>query len=338
MTNEIIYDRLSRPLRDLRISVMDRCNFRCSYCMPKEIFGKDYVFMKENELLTFEEIFRVAKQVASLGVNKLRITGGEPLLRKNVDLLVKDLYTIDGITDIALTTNGVLLPKFATALKAAGLDRVNVSLDALNPLVFQEMSGRNTTAETVLKGIEAAQEAGLGVKVNMVVKRGVNEEEVVPLARYCKDHNIPLRFIEFMDVGQTNGWNYSKVVSKKELYKQVETIAPLEAVEENYFGEVASRYRYQDSLAEVGFISSVTETFCGTCTRARISADGKLFTCLFSESGTDFKTDLRTGISDKALKAKLTSVWEQRSDRYSELRTEESSKLRKKIEMSYIGG
>lgn len=336
--NEIIYDRLSRPLRDLRISIMDRCNFRCSYCMPKEIFGKDYVFMKEDELLTFAEIVRVAKHFASIGVNKLRITGGEPLLRKNVDQLIKELYTIDGITDIALTTNGVLLPKLAPALKAAGLDRINVSLDALDPRVFQEMSGRSTKPEAVLKGIDAALDAGLGVKVNMVVKRGVNEQEVVPLARFCKEHDIPLRFIEFMDVGQTNGWNYSKVVSKKELHELVETIAPLEQLEENYLGEVASRFRYQDSMTEVGFISSVTETFCGTCTRARISADGKLYTCLFAETGTDFKTDLRTGMSEEALREKIKNVWEKRSDRYSELRTEESSKQRKKIEMSYIGG
>ncbi|WP_078392348.1 GTP 3',8-cyclase MoaA [Shouchella patagoniensis] len=338
MTNQEVHDRLSRPLRDLRISIMDRCNFRCSYCMPKEVFGKNYVFMKEDELLSFEEIIRTADQFARLGVNKLRITGGEPLLRKNVSELIEQLHQINGIDDVALTTNGVMLPKLAESLKVAGLKRVNVSLDALDTTVFQEMSGRNTTAEVVLHGIESALKAGLGVKVNMVVKRGMNEQEVIPMARRCKELGITLRFIEFMDVGQTNGWDYSKVVSKKELHNLVSEIAPLEALEESYFGEVASRYKYKDSTVEVGFISSVTETFCGTCTRARLSADGKIFTCLFSETGTDLKADLRSGISDDKLREKIENVWSSRTDRYSELRTAETAKNRKKIEMSYIGG
>ncbi|WP_099302039.1 GTP 3',8-cyclase MoaA [Bacillus sp. Marseille-P3800] len=336
--NMNVEDQLSRPLRDLRISIMDKCNFRCTYCMPKEIFGKDYVFMKEEELLTFAEIVQTAKQFAALGVNKLRITGGEPLLRKNVDELIQELNQIEGIDDIALTTNGVMLPKLAKSLKEAGLKRVNVSLDALDTTVFQEMSGRATKADVVLRGIDAALEAGLGVKVNMVVKRGLNEQEVVPMAKYCKDKGIMLRFIEFMDVGQTNGWDYSKVVSKKELHTLVSEIAPLEPVDEYYFGEVASRYQYEGSDVQVGFISSVTETFCGTCTRARLSADGKVFTCLFSESGTDLKEDLRAGQTDSFIKEKIKRIWENRSDRYSELRTAESSKNRKKIEMSYIGG
>ncbi|RQW21410.1 GTP 3',8-cyclase MoaA [Bacillus sp. C1-1] len=333
-----ITDQLSRPLKDLRISIMDQCNFRCTYCMPKEVFGKDYVFMKEEELLSFSEIVRTAEQFARLGVNKLRITGGEPLLRKNASLLIRELHDISGIDDIALTTNGVLLPKFAMDLKKAGLKRVNVSLDALDTAVFQEMSGRKTKAEIVLRGIDAALEAGLGVKVNMVVKRGLNEQEVIPMARYCKERGVMLRFIEFMDVGQTNGWDYSKVVSKKELYDAVSEIGSLQPIDPYYFGEVASRYRYEDSDVQVGFISSVTETFCGTCTRARLSADGKIFTCLFSEEGIDLKQDLRVGKTDEFLFTKIKEVWEKRSDRYSELRTAESSKNRKKIEMSYIGG
>lgn len=336
--NMNVEDQLSRPLRDLRISIMDKCNFRCTYCMPKEIFGKDYVFMKEEELLTFSEIVQTAKQFAALGVNKLRITGGEPLLRKNVDELIQELNQIEGVDDIALTTNGVMLPKLAKSLKEAGLKRVNVSLDALDTTVFQEMSGRATKADVVLRGIDAALEAGLGVKVNMVVKRGLNEQEVVPMAKYCKDKGIMLRFIEFMDVGQTNGWDYSKVVTKKELHTLVSEIGPLQPVDEYYFGEVASRYQYEGSDVQVGFISSVTETFCGTCTRARLSADGKVFTCLFSESGTDLKQDLRAGQTDAFIKEKIKRIWENRSDRYSELRTAESSKNRKKIEMSYIGG
>ncbi|MFS0787849.1 GTP 3',8-cyclase MoaA [Shouchella sp. 1P09AA] len=336
--NMNVEDQLSRPLRDLRISIMDKCNFRCTYCMPKEIFGKDYVFMKEEELLTFGEIVQTANQFAALGVNKLRITGGEPLLRKNVEELIQELNQIEGIDDIALTTNGVMLPKLAKSLKEAGLKRVNVSLDALDTTVFQEMSGRATKADVVLRGIDAALEAGLGVKVNMVVKRGLNEQEVVPMAKYCKDRGVMLRFIEFMDVGQTNGWGYSKVVSKKELHTLVSEIGPLQPVDHYYFGEVASRYQYEGSDVQVGFISSVTETFCGTCTRARLSADGKVFTCLFSESGTDLKEDLRAGQSDAFIKEKIKTIWENRSDRYSELRTAESSKNRKKIEMSYIGG
>ncbi|AXF56935.1 GTP 3',8-cyclase MoaA [Salicibibacter kimchii] len=333
-----VHDQLSRPLQDLRISIMDRCNFRCTYCMPKEIFGDDYVFLPEESLLSFEEITRAAEQFAALGVKKIRLTGGEPLLRKDVPELIASLRTIEGIEDIALTTNAVMLPKQAKPLYEAGLERVNVSLDALHTDVFQEMSGRKTSPNAVLRGIDAAIEAGLGVKVNMVVRKGVNDEEVIPMARYCKEKGLTLRFIEFMDVGQTNGWDFSQVVSKKELHERVSQIAPLEALERNYFGEVASRYRYRDSDVEVGFISSVTETFCGSCTRARLSADGKLFTCLFSESGSDLRAVMRDGATDGQIHDWIRAVWGKREDRYSELRTEESARNRKKIEMSYIGG
>ncbi|EZH68093.1 molybdenum cofactor biosynthesis protein A [Bacillaceae bacterium JMAK1] len=333
-----VNDQLHRPLKDLRISIMDRCNFRCSYCMPKEIFGSDYVFMNEEQLLSFDEIVRIAEQFAKLGVTKLRITGGEPLLRKGVATLIKRLKQINGITDLALTTNGVMLPKLAKELKAAGLERVNISFDALSIETFQLMSGRKTSPNAVIRGIQAAKEAGLGVKINMVVQRGVNEHEVLPMAQFCKREQVTLRFIEFMDVGQTNGWNFDQVVSKKELLDQVKSFSPVVPVDEEYYGEVAKRYRYLDNSCEVGFISSVTETFCGTCTRARISADGKLYTCLFSETGTDLKELVRQGASDESLYESISQIWKKRQDRYSETRTEESARNRKKIEMSYIGG
>lgn len=331
-------DQYKRPLQDLRISIMDRCNFRCSYCMPKEIFGDDYVFMPEEELLSFSEITMLAEEFAALGVKKLRLTGGEPLLRKNVPELIEQLVKIEGIEDIALTTNGVHLVKQAKALKEAGLMRINLSLDAIDPQVFQEMNGRKVKPDIVLKGMQAAIDAGLHVKVNMVVRKGVNDQEVIPMAKHCKDIGVTLRFIEFMDVGQTNGWDYSQVVTKKELLEMVSTIAPLQPLERDYLGEVANRYGYADSNVEVGFISSVSDAFCGTCTRARISADGKLFTCLFAESGTDLKTLVRSGASPDEVRHFIESVWNGRTDRYSEERTEETVKNRKKIEMSYIGG
>ncbi|MBM7631912.1 GTP 3',8-cyclase MoaA [Geomicrobium sediminis] len=333
-----VNDQFLRPLKDLRISIMDRCNFRCSYCMPKEIFGPDYVFMNEEQLLSFDEIVRIADQFAKLGVTKLRITGGEPLLRKGVASLIERLKQIKGINDLALTTNGVMLPKLAKELKAAGLERVNISFDALSIETFQLMSGRKTSPNAVIRGIKAAKEAGLGVKINMVVQRGVNEHEVLPMAQFCKREQVTLRFIEFMDVGQTNGWNFDQVVSKKELLDQVKSFSPVVPVDEEYYGEVAKRYRYLDQASEVGFISSVTETFCGTCTRARISADGKLYTCLFSETGTDLRELVREGASDELLGDSIRQIWEKRRDRYSETRTEESARSRKKIEMSYIGG
>lgn len=333
-----VHDKFLRPLQDLRISIIDKCNFRCSYCMPAEIFGEDYVFMSEEELLSFDEIERLVLPFIKLGVKKIRLTGGEPLLRKNVHLLIERLSALNGIEDIALTTNGVHLVKQAEALKKSGLMRVNISLDALDTEIFQKMNGRKVKSDVVLKGMDAARSAGLHVKVNMVVKKGVNEEEVVKLASYCKDRGITLRLIEFMDVGQTNGWDFSQVVTKKELLHQLSAIAPLEPLEKEYVGEVASRYRYKGTNTEVGIISSVSDTFCGSCTRARISADGKLYTCLFAEEGFDLRNLLRSGVDDKEIEKKIESIWEKRTDKYSEERTEETVNNRKKIEMSYIGG
>nr|WP_240374317.1 GTP 3',8-cyclase MoaA [Bacillus piscicola] len=338
MTYSHTTDKLNRPLRDLRISVIDRCNFRCTYCMPAEVFGDDYPFMPESELLSFAEITTLAEQFAELGVEKIRLTGGEPLLRRNLSSLIEQLATVPGIEDIALTTNGVLLVHQAEKLKKAGLERVNISLDAIDEKVFQKMNGRNFKPDAVLKGIDAALAAGLQVKINMVVKKGENDDQIIPLATYCKERGITLRFIEFMDVGQTNGWDFSHVVTKKEIHDKLTRIAPLVPVEKAYFGEVASRYRYEETDVEVGFISSVSETFCSSCTRARISADGKLFTCLFAEKGHDLRALLRKGYSKEEIKQEIDSIWQKRTDRYSDERTEETVKNRKKIEMSYIGG
>lgn len=334
----VIKDFFGRMLKDLRISVIDQCNFRCVYCMPKEIFGPDYPFLKEQELLTFHEIERLAQQFASLGVNKIRLTGGEPLMRKNLDQLIAKLTKIDGIEDIALTTNGVFLPKYAKRLKDAGLKRVNISLDAIDDEVFKQINGKGVGTLPVLKGIEAAQEAGLKIKVNMVVKKGMNDQQILPMARYFKGTGIILRFIEFMDVGNHNGWNMSHVVSKADMIQMIHQEMPLEPAEENYYGEVASRYRYQDGDGEIGVISSVTDSFCGTCTRIRLSADGKLFTCLFASNGYDIKTKLRAGLTDEELKNELISLWQRRKDRYSDEREKYKHENREKIEMSYIGG
>jgi cyclic pyranopterin phosphate synthase len=340
MKNHLI-DSFQRPLKDLRISVIDQCNFRCSYCMPAEIFGPDYQFLKKNELLSFSEILRLSRIFASLGVTKLRLTGGEPLLRKDLHELIKDLKEIDGIKDIALTTNGVYLPKYAKQLKDAGLDRVNISLDAINDDIFSKMNGRKVGTRSVLSGIEAATNASLLVKVNMVVRKGVNDSEILPMAKYFKDKGITLRFIEFMDVGNTNGWNLAEVVSKKEILDTIDKEMPMEPVEAEYFGEVANRYRYKDSTTEVGIISSVTDSFCSSCTRARLSADGKLYTCLFASKGHDLRTLVRSEeINDKELEDEIVTIWSRRDDRYSDerLMNTEQSKNRPKIEMSYIGG
>jgi cyclic pyranopterin phosphate synthase len=338
MNSLFTYDQLKRPLRDLRISVTDRCNFRCTYCMPAEIFGRDYAFMPKEHLLTFEEIERLAAVFARLGVKKIRLTGGEPLLRRDLPVLIKKLASIDGIEDIGLTTNGVYLVKQAADLKAAGLERVNVSLDAMDDELFKEINGRGVGVKAVLKGIEAAVEAGLEVKVNMVVKKGMNDHEILPMVSYFKEKNITLRFIEFMDVGSTNGWNFQKVVSKKEIYDSIHAVYPLEPVDPNYFGEVAKLYRYKGTNTEVGFITSVSESFCSSCTRARVSAEGKLYTCLFAAKGTDLKTLMRLGAGDEEITRTITEVWNNRKDRYSDERTEETAKNRPKIEMSYIGG
>lgn len=334
-----ITDSLSRPLKDLRISVIDQCNFRCSYCMPAEIFGDHYQFLKNDELLSFTEIYRLAAAFTALGVTKIRLTGGEPLLRKDLHLLIKDLKSIEGIDDIALTTNGVYLPKQAKMLKEAGLDRVNISLDALDDQIFSHMNGRNVKTKPVLTGIDAALDAGLVVKLNMVVRKGVNDSQILPMARFFKEKGVSLRFIEFMDVGNSNGWNLQEVVSKQDILDTIHQEMPLVPVEQSFFGEVANRYRYVDSAAEIGIISSVTDSFCSSCTRARLSADGKLYTCLFASSGHDFRHLLREGITDLALQKEVQNIWSHRKDRYSDERLKDTKITKKeKIEMSYIGG
>ena len=334
----MITDKFGRPMHDLRISVTDRCNFRCRYCMPKEIFGRNFAFMPREHLLTFEEIERLARIFINLGVKKIRLTGGEQLLRKDIHQLITRIVQIEGLEDIGLTTNGVLLEKYAQMLKDAGLKRVNVSLDALNDELFQSINDSGVSAKHILKGIHHAKQVGLEVKVNMVVKKGMNEQEIVPMASYFKEHEIPLRFIEFMDVGESNGWDLSKVISKKEIYTMLSNHFDLEPVDSSYIGEVAKRYRYKGTNAEVGFITSVSESFCSTCTRARLSADGKIFTCLFASGGVDIKQMLRDGKSDDEIIAVINQIWGNRTDRYSDERTEATSKTRKKIEMSYIGG
>ena len=333
-----ITDKLGRPLQDLRISVTDRCNFRCRYCMPKELFGRDFAFMGKGQLLSFEEIERLARIFTELGVKKIRLTGGEPLLRRNLPELIGKLTAIDGLEDIGLTTNGSLLEKMAPSLKDAGLKRVNVSLDALNDTLFQSINDSGVSSGRVLKGIEKAVETGMEVKVNMVVKKGMNEAEVIPMATFFKKQGITLRYIEFMDVGKSNSWDFSKVVTKKELFQELSGHFELEAVDPAYTGEVAKRYRYRGTNTEVGFITSVSESFCSTCTRARVAADGKLYTCLFASGGLDLKELLRSNCADEEIKSFIISGWQQRSDRYSDERTEESSKNKERIEMSYIGG
>ncbi|MEJ9114671.1 GTP 3',8-cyclase MoaA [Bacillus paramobilis] len=336
--HEKMKDSLERPLQDLRISVIDRCNFRCTYCMPAEVFGPDYAFLQEEFLLTFDEIERLARLFISMGVEKIRLTGGEPLLRKDLPQLIARLTKLEGLKDIGLTTNGVHLAKQAKALKDAGLKRVNISLDAIEDYIFQKINGRNVSTKPVLKGIEAAKAAGLEVKVNMVVKKGMNDSQILHMARYFKEQEIQLRFIEFMDVGSTNGWNFEQVITKEQLIEKINHVYPIEPVKPRYFGEVAKLYRYVGSDVEVGFITSVSESFCSSCTRARISADGKFFTCLFGTKGTDLRTLLRENISDASLLKILQHTWQYRTDRYSDERTAESTNKRPKVEMSYIGG
>jgi cyclic pyranopterin phosphate synthase len=331
-----VRDTLDRPLRDLRISVTDRCNFRCVYCMPKEVFGRDYRFLPRRDLLTFEEIERVTRVFVSLGVNKLRITGGEPLLRRDLELLVGRLAAL-GDLDLTLTTNGALLAQKAEALAAAGLRRVTVSLDSLDDEVFRAMNDVDFPVARVLGSIDTAAAAGLPVKVNVVVKRGVNDGSVLDMARRFRGTGHVVRFIEFMDVGATNGWRLDDVVPAAEIVSTIGAEFPLEPVEPAYRGEVAERYRYLDGEGEIGVIASVTQPFCGNCTRARLSADGKLYTCLFAVRGHDLRAQLRSEAGDDELDAAIRAVWERRTDRYSELRTAETGALRK-VEMSYIGG
>ncbi|MBT2289332.1 GTP 3',8-cyclase MoaA [Paenibacillus albidus] len=331
-------DQLLRPIRDLRISVTDRCNFRCSYCMPKEIFGDDYVFLPKSELLTFEEIRRLTRLFVSLGVEKIRLTGGEPLMRRGLPELVSAIGTVYGVQDIGLTTNGVLLGQQARPLFDAGLRRLNVSLDALDTELFRQLNGRGIAPEFILQQIDHAVAVGFEVKVNMVVQKGLNDSEILPMAAYFKARGITLRFIEFMDVGHGNGWSFEKVTPKAEILERLQSVYELLPVDRNYFGEVAKRYRYKDSSAEVGFITSVSESFCSSCTRARLSSDGKFYTCLFAAQGFDLRGLIRSGADDNAVLAAITEVWEKRADRYSDERTEETARSKERISMSYIGG
>ena len=333
-----LLDRRERPLRDLRISVTDRCNFRCGYCMPKEVFGGDFPFLPRAELLSFEEIARLARLFAAQGVTKLRITGGEPLLRRGLERLVEMLAGIEGVEDIALTTNGSLLARHASALADAGLSRVTVSLDALDDETFAAMNDVGYPVARVLDAIDAAAAAGLApVKVNMVVRRGVNEHSVPAMAERFRHTGHVLRMIEYMDVGTTNGWERGEVVPASEIRETIDSIWPLRALEPAYPGEVASRFAYRDGGGEIGVISSVTAPFCGGCTRARLSADGKLHTCLFGAAGHDLRGLLREGADDAQIAARLASIWGGRSDRYSELRAALSGSAQR-VEMSYIGG
>lgn len=333
-----ITDKLGRPIRDLRISVTDRCNFRCTYCMPKEIFGDDYAFLPKQELLSFEELIRIATQYAKLGVKKIRITGGEPLLRRDLPELIEGLNQIEGIEDIGLTTNGLLLKKHGQALYDAGLRRLNISLDGLDE-TFENINGRGIKASQILEQIDYAKSVGFDIKVNMVVQKGLNEHQILPMVDYFKNKEITLRFIEFMDVGNDNGWNFDKVITKKEMIAYISKHFDIKPQQPKYFGEVAKYYEH-DNGAKLGFITSVSESFCSSCTRVRLSSDGKIFGCLFATDGYDLKAFIRSGVSDDVLKEKLTDIWSHRSNRYSDERTEETVKNRqkKKINMNYIGG
>jgi GTP 3',8-cyclase len=333
-----VSDRLGRPLRDLRISVTDRCNFRCTYCMPREVYGAAFRFLPQAELLTFEEITRLARAAVSLGVSKIRLTGGEPLLRRDVEQLVRMLAGLDGLRDLTLTTNGSLLAAKAVGLAAAGLKRVTVSLDSLDDSVFAALNDVDFPVARVIAGIEAAAGAGLQpIKVNMVVRRGLNESSVLPMARFAREGGYTLRFIEYMDVGHTNGWALDEVVPSAEVVAMVASELPLEPLPPQYRGEVATRWRYLDGGGEIGVISSVTQPFCGACTRARLTAEGVLYTCLFGVRGSDLRAPLRAGIEDEALRARVASLWSDRTDRYSELRSEATVAL-PRVEMSRIGG
>jgi cyclic pyranopterin phosphate synthase len=332
-----VVDTLGRPLRDLRISVTDRCNFRCTYCMPKDVFGPDYKFLPRSEVLTFEEITRLARLFKEHGIEKVRLTGGEPLLRRDLERLIEMLARLGGL-DLTLTTNGSALARQARVLRDAGLNRLTVSLDSLDDAVFRGMNDVDFPVAAVLDGIDAAAAAGLApIKINMVVQRGVNDHTVVAMARRFKGSGHVVRFIEFMDVGATNGWRMDDVVPSAEVVRRIGAELPLEAVEPNYYGEVAERWRYRDGTGEIGVISSVTQAFCRSCTRARLSTDGALYTCLFATSGYDLRTLLRGGAADAEIHAAIGRIWRVRGDRYSEIRTAATAQARK-VEMSYIGG
>ncbi|GAB4272110.1 MAG: GTP 3',8-cyclase MoaA [Candidatus Promineifilaceae bacterium] len=332
-------DKHGRFLRDLRISVIDKCNYRCPYCMPAEIFGADYNFLTKEELLSQGELYRLAALFAQLGVTKLRITGGEPLVRPGIVDIVRDFATIPGIEDLAMTTNGYYLPKYARALKEAGLHRLTISFDSLDPEVYQIMNGRRATIDTVLAGLKAAEEAGFTrIKINSVVKKGVNDHTIVDLARHFKGTGHIVRFIEYMDVGNLNGWKLDDVVTADAILAAIDKEMPLEPIPPNYPGEVATRFRYKDGSGEIGIIASVSKPFCGSCTRARLSSAGEYYTCLFAHTGTDLRTPLRQGASDDDLLALIGGVWQKRTDRYSELRTSFTRLPEKGAEMYRLGG
>lgn len=337
----MIIDKFGRPLRDLRISVTDRCNFRCTYCMPAEIFGESYKFLPKDQILSFEEITRLAHIFVSLGVVKLRLTGGEPTLRNNLHRLVAMLSSVEGVEDLTLTTNGYLLGQQAQQLKEAGLRRVTVSLDTLDGEVFKQMNGRGLGTERVLEGIREAEKVGLSpIKINAVVQKGVNDHTIVDLARYFKGTGHIVRFIEFMDVGNLNRWKLDQVATADEIVQRIDAVFPLDPIENSYRGEVALRYRYRDGSGEIGIIASVTKPFCGDCTRARLSTDGKIYTCLFASRGRDLRDHMRAGASDNDLRDLITGIWNRRVDRYSEERAELAplQNAHKKIEMYQIGG
>ena len=343
---ELLNDALGRPLHDLRVSVTDRCNLRCTYCMPAEVFGERYEFLPRSHVLTYEEIARVTRLLVGFGVSKVRLTGGEPLVRQDIETLVAQLSAIDGIEDMTLTTNGVLLPAHAEGLRQAGLERITVSLDSLDAEVFGAMNGRGVSPNVVLRGIEAAERAGLSpIKINAVIERGVNDHTAVDLATRFKGTGHIVRFIEFMDVGNLNAWERSRVVPSRELAERINAATPIEPVAPNYTGEVAERWRYVDGDGEIGFISSVTQPFCGQCTRARLSPEGSIYTCLFAEEGTDIKGPLRAGATDEELQGLIREIWTGRRDRYSELRASlrdsgrsSGSPSGRKVEMYHIGG
>lgn len=334
----MLRDAFSRPLRDLRISVTDKCNFRCPYCMPAEVFGEHYQFLAKNELLSFEEITRLTRILARLGAVKVRLTGGEPLVRRAIESLVAMLNKVDGVEDMAMTTNGLLLPSKAEALHQAGLRRVTISLDSLDDAVFRRMNGGKAGVQDVLNAIDAAEAAGLGpIKINTVVQRGVNDHTLVDLARYMKDRGCIIRFIEYMDVGNRNGWRMEEVVTADEIVNIIHQAMPLVPMAANYRGEVARRYRYADGQGEIGLITSVTQPFCGACSRMRLSADGKIYTCLFATEGTDLRDPMRAGASDEDLEQIIRHTWGKRIDRYSEERFN-LTEPRQKVEMYHIGG
>ena len=336
---ETILDKLQRPLKDLRLSVTDRCNFRCRYCMPEEIFGPNYPYLASEKILSFEEMERLTRIFVSLGVRKVRITGGEPLLRRDLPELIRRLNLIDGVEDIAITTNGSLLKKFAPLLFAAGLRRVTVSLDFLDDERSKQLNGNRSKVARVLEGIQAASDTGLKVKVNMVVQKGKNDQDIIPVAKYFKENKHTLRFIEYMDVGNSNRWRMEEVMTKQEILNRIEEVMPFEHIKPNYAGEVATRYRYIDSDQEIGIISSVTDSFCSSCSRARISAEGKLYTCLFASKGYDLRHLLRSEQTDDGIADKIIDIWNHRSDRYSDERADGNSPGNSsRVEMSHIGG